>query len=95
LEAVANRGPFADLPTQLHQTITHRFESKGKHTPCAVENKPASLSNASPHPSTASIFPSNMSIPASNATENCGSGLLNTFAIPVAASHLTPGANGT
>jgi hypothetical protein len=68
LETIANRGPFANLPSQVNQTIVHHIGQPAElptantGQPIAVENPPKSYSNAN--------------IPSTNANENRGWGVL-------------------
>jgi hypothetical protein len=68
LEAIANRGPLADLPSQVHQTIVHRADPVNRRADAACpsnlsESPSSTVSNDSIGPSNAvsndSIGPSN------------------------------------
>jgi len=101
LEAIANRGPLADLPSQVHQTIVHRAapapaadDAEAPSNPAPVNRaRAASSSNAGECPSNRGDSPSNAASSSSkgpsNAEEKRGSGVLTgSLAAPQTMTHL-------
>jgi hypothetical protein len=75
LEAIANRGPFADLPSQVHQTIVHRAHGPSHPLSRRAHPAPPSDQTASP-PQPSSNGSVNCSEACSNYPQNPASGVL-------------------
>jgi hypothetical protein len=78
LEAIANRGPLADLPNQVQQTIVHTADPVNRRAHAASPSNPNECASnaASNHTMNPSNAASNCATGPSNPDENRGSGVL-------------------